>query len=79
MTQHQATLYTRSGCHLCEVAHELLLRYAIPVTVVDIDRDPELQMRYNECVPVVWIDDRERFRGHVDERLLQRILRAGDE
>lgn len=74
--QHEATLYTRDGCHLCEQAHELLLRYKIPVTTVNIDSDPALKARYNDCVPVIWIDGRERFRGHVDGRLLQRILRA---
>jgi hypothetical protein len=43
---------------------------------VDIDGDPQLQTRYNECVPVVVIDGRERFRGRVSEVLLQRLLDA---
>jgi hypothetical protein len=43
-----------------------------------VDQDPELRARYDQCVPVVWIDDRERFRARIDERLLQRILRAGE-
>jgi len=75
MPQHRATIYTRAGCHLCEDAHVLLQRFAIPVTLVDIDRDPELRERYDHCVPVVWIDDRERFRGRIDETLLRRLLR----
>lgn len=78
MSAHHATLYTRDGCHLCERAHELLMRHGIDVTLVDIDRDPELLARYNEWVPVVMIDGQERFRGIVDERLLRRLLRAGD-
>lgn len=73
---HQATLYTRHGCHLCDIARETLERHAVVVTAIDIDLDPELREKYNECVPVVWIDGRERFRGRVDERLLKRLLAA---
>ncbi len=79
MTPHTATIYTRVGCHLCDEAHELLTRYRIPVTLIDVDQDPALRAKYDQCVPVVWIDDRERFRGRIDERLLQRILRAGED
>ncbi len=67
-------LYTRRGCHLCEVAEELLTRYRLKFENVDVDTDPELRERYNECVPVVAIDGRDRFRGRVDELLLRRIL-----
>lgn len=74
--KHQATIYTRVGCHLCESAQELLARFDVAVTLVDIDQQPELQAAYNECVPVVWINGKERFRGRIDERLLRRILRA---
>jgi hypothetical protein len=43
---------------------------------IDIDSDPELRSKYTECVPVVVIDGRERFRGRVDEVLLRRLLRG---
>jgi glutaredoxin len=69
-------LYTRHGCHLCEIAAEVLTRHKLDIRVVDIDQHPELRERYNECVPVVEIDGRERFRGRVDELLLRRILRG---
>jgi hypothetical protein len=46
------------------------------VQEIDIDGDPQLHERYNECVPVVFINERERFRGRIDERLLLRILRS---
>jgi glutaredoxin len=74
----EVVLYTRQGCHLCEVAAELLARHRLEVQKVDIDLQPELRERYNECVPVVVIDGRERFRGRVDELLLRRILRGSD-
>ncbi len=42
--------------------------------MVDIDRDPELQKRFTECVPVVQIDGVIRFRGRVNEVLLRRLV-----
>ncbi len=68
--------YTRQGCHLCDDAKALLESFGLNFREVDIDRDPELQARYNECVPVVVIDGRERFRGRVSEVLLRRLLDA---
>lgn len=71
-----ARLYTRRGCHLCEVAEAVLVKHGVTVELVDIDASPELRERYRHCVPVVEIDGRERFRGRVDERLLWRLLRG---
>jgi glutaredoxin len=68
-------LYTRAGCHLCDDAKTLLLRHGLSPREIDIDQDAELRERYNECVPVVVIDGKERFRGRVDEVLLRRLLR----
>lgn len=67
-------LYTRDGCHLCDQAAEVLARHGLAYESVDVDQDPELRARYNECVPVVVIDGKERFRGRVDELLLRRLL-----
>ncbi len=68
------TLYSREGCHLCDIAADVLLRNMLSFDVVDIDADPTLRERYEECVPVVVIDGRERFRGRIDELLLRRLL-----
>jgi len=73
------TLYTRRGCHLCEEALATLWRHGLMPQLVDIDADPELRQRYNECVPVIAIDGKERFRGRVNEVLLARLLAAGAE
>ena len=77
---HSILLYTRAGCHLCDDADVLLARYGLVPQRVDIDADPALRERYNDCVPVVVIDGKERFRGRVNEVLLKRILaeRAAD-
>jgi hypothetical protein len=73
-------LYTRGGCHLCELAREELLRagdrYPLALRVLDVDGDPELAERYGLEVPVVAIDGQVRFRGRVNRVLLERLLRA---
>jgi glutaredoxin len=69
-------LYTRRGCHLCNDARALLERHGLQPQLVDIDANPLLRERYNECVPVVEIDGKERFRGRVNEVLLARLLAA---
>jgi glutaredoxin len=70
-------LYSRQGCHLCDEAAVLLARHGLTFDTIDVDGDPELRSRYDACVPVVVIDGKERFRGRVDERLLRRLLDAG--
>jgi glutaredoxin len=74
---HQVLLFTRAGCHLCEDAQEVLLRHGLKATPIDIDASSELRERYDTCVPVVVIDGKERFRGKVNEVLLQRLIRHG--
>ena len=67
-------LYTRKGCHLCEEALTALLREGLTPELIDIDGEPALLERFNECVPVVEIDGKERFRGRVNPILLRRIV-----
>ncbi len=71
---HEVTVYTREGCHLCEEAEAVLVAHGLKPQSVDIDAHPELRERYTNCVPVVVIDSRERFRGRVDPVLLRRLL-----
>lgn len=70
------TLYTRKGCHLCDTAYETLVKYGLePQTIdIDIDSDESLQAEFDTCVPVVVIDGKVRFRGHVEPALLKRLL-----
>lgn len=70
----QVTLYTRQGCHLCEDAHALLFEHGLEPNCIDIDEDAVLRERFNECVPVVEINGKIRFRGQVDPVLLRRLL-----
>jgi glutaredoxin len=67
-------LYTRAGCHLCDDALIILNRFGQEPQLIDIDTDPDLRERYTNCVPVVEIDGKERFRGRINEVLLARLL-----
>jgi glutaredoxin len=71
----ETVLYTRQGCCLCEQARELLLAYGFEPTLVDIDRHPDLIEAYGDCVPVVTLNGKLRFRGRVNKSLLLRLLR----
>lgn len=44
--------------------------------MIDIDTDPELVARYDEQVPVVTVNGKERFRGGINRVLLNRLFRA---
>ena len=58
-------LYMRAGCHLCDEAKqqlsELRRHVAFTLRAVDIDQDPELRQRYNDEIPVIFIDGRKAF------------------
>jgi glutaredoxin len=69
-----AILYTRAGCCLCDEARELLEAHGVEVHAIDVDADAALRERFDECVPVVEIDGKIRFRGRVDAVLLRRLL-----
>ncbi len=75
-SKHQVVLYTRQGCHLCDDAQALLVAHGVTPTSIDVDQDADLRERFNECVPVVEIDGKIRFRGRVDAVLLRRLLRG---
>jgi glutaredoxin len=63
------TLYGKPGCCLCDEAREVVAaaRAQRPCdrAEVDITRDPELERRYRERIPVVAIDGEEAFELHV--------------
>ena len=74
-TNHRTILYSRVGCHLCQVAEQMLIAHGLQPETIDIDDDPSLVERFNTCVPVIEIDGKIRFRGRVDAMLLKRLLR----
>lgn len=70
------TLYTRTGCHLCDQAYQVLLQHGLQPTEIDIDGDESLLEKFNTCVPVVEIDGKIRFRGRIEPLLLKRLLQT---
>jgi glutaredoxin len=74
VTDFDVVVYTRQGCHLCDQAIELLQRYRLQPHLLDIDANPKLREQFTDCVPVVAIDGKVRFRGRIDEVLLRRLL-----
>lgn len=66
---HDVVVYSRVGCHLCDVVKETLAqvkeRADFQWREVDIDSDEELRQQYNEQVPVVFINGRKAFKYHM--------------
>ncbi len=79
-TRPEIVLYSRHGCHLCVEAEALLRerqrRFGYALAEIDVDANPELVKQYGECVPVVLVDGKLRFRGKVEPALLDRLLKA---
>ena len=71
MPAHEVVLYSRKDCHLCEVVKEtlerLVHRAAFIWREVNIDGDEELRKKFNEEVPVVFIDGRKAFKYSMTE------------
>lgn len=80
MPMPDVVLYSRKGCHLCEVVKESLgklsRRAGFAWTEVDVDGDDDLRRRFNDEVPVVFIDGRKAFKYRMDEQEFLRKLQA---
>jgi glutaredoxin len=74
----QLTLYGKPGCHLCEEARTVVdavrSRHPFELTEVDITRDPVLEARYRERIPVIAIDGQERLELVIEATELERAL-----
>ena len=77
---HNVVVYSREGCHLCEIVKETLTQLQGEADFqwreVDIDADPELRQRFTEEVPVVFIDGRKAFKYRMGAREFLRALAA---
>ena len=69
-------LFTRRGCHLCELAEDLLAACGVDVRLIDVDRDAAARSRYDLRVPVLEIDGRVVLEGRFDEIALAAALAA---
>lgn len=77
----ELVLYTRAGCHLCEVMKQEIedARLAVPYVLreVDVDSDPALAARHGLSVPVLAIDGRVAFKARLARAdLVRKVERA---
>src|SRR5215469_8948525 len=74
----EVVVYSRRGCHLCEIVKESLTklhkRGGFTWREVDVDTDADLRRLYNDEVPVVFINGRKAFKYRMDEQEFLRKL-----
>jgi len=79
VTRPRVWLYSRTNCHLCEVARADVQRIcgelAVQFDETDVDSDPVLRAEYGDRVPVIVVDDKEHGYFRVDEARLRAALR----
>lgn len=72
------TLYSRSGCHLCQdmlyQLKELLPGPQLPLDVIDIEGQEALEQLYGHKVPVLMGGEDEICHYHLDPQALQSYL-----
>jgi glutaredoxin len=84
MKQATVTIFSRPGCHLCEVAKEAMLNAGCEgefvLEEVNIDEDSALRDRYGDDIPVIFINGVKVFKHRVDpsefKRKLYRLVRG---
>jgi thioredoxin reductase (NADPH) len=76
----ELTVMSREWCHLChdlvEALHPLAAELGWSVRVLDVDRDPALEARWDELVPVVLHGDHELCHYHLDEAAVRAYCSA---
>jgi glutaredoxin len=74
----RVVVYTRQGCHLCEVAEQQVAEVCAATgdtwARVDIDDEPDLRARFTEQVPVTFVDGAQHDFWRVDPARLHRAL-----
>ena len=74
-------LYTRPGCHLCDLARDVIVaertRRSFAFEEIDISLDDSLELKYGIRIPVVTLEGEERFEIEVDPEEFAALLNAG--
>jgi len=76
----KVTVYSRSGCHLCEIAIDRIkstmdeLKFELDIKL--IDNDIKLQEEYGEQVPVILIEDKVHDYWRVDLERFTKAIKA---
>ena len=76
--QIKVDIYSKSNCHLCEVAKDTILKVKreldFVVREIDIQTDAELFEKYKEEIPVIYINNKKSFKYKVDEKEFRKKL-----
>jgi len=80
LTGVRVVVYTRKNCPLCDEAIDFLKREqgrsGFQLALVDVDSSDALHELHGDWVPVIEVDGKVRFRGHVNPALWRRLLTA---
>ena len=72
------TLYSRTGCHLCEEAKKviapMLSEFGASLREVNIEEDAVLEERYGWDIPIIFIGARKAAKHRVDPAQFRRQL-----
>lgn len=75
---HQVRIYSRSNCHLCDVALETLMElqkeFEFEIDKQLIDGNPELEDKYGESVPVILINGAPHDFFRVDPNRFRNVM-----
>jgi thiol-disulfide isomerase/thioredoxin len=73
-------IYSKPGCHLCELAKDVLgrfaKRYPLSISEINIEDDPQLFERFKDEIPVVFVGDQKLFKYRIDEDRLKTALES---
>jgi glutaredoxin len=73
-------LYSRPGCHLCDVARAVIedvrAEVAFAFDEIDIESDDALVRDYGVRIPVVAVDGEDLFEISVDEKAFRAAVRG---
>jgi len=75
-------LYTRRDCCLCEemkvTLHQVAAKIPLALEEIDVDTSSELQEKYGNDVPVLFVNGRKAFKHRLTaEELEKRLQRKG--
>jgi hypothetical protein len=73
----QLEVYSRPGCHLCEILLEELMpiiRGRLDIEVFDVDTNTDWESSYGERVPVVVFEGHEICHYRLDKDAIARIV-----
>lgn len=79
MPVNELTLYSRTGCHLCEDMESLLPSYldgaGLSLNIIYIDNKADLEQLYGSRVPVLKAGQKEICHYFLDVKALQQYMR----